>query len=77
MSNLILPGNPLFDLTLSQSLPPNWSEISNQNGGQCAFVVRSNTGIMEAVSDPDLDDYLYGGEYIERSEQVEDSEHFF
>ena len=70
MSKLILPGDALFDFTLSQSLPPNWNAISNQNGGQCAFVVRLDTGIMEAVSDPDLDEYLYGGEYIERVEQV-------
>lgn len=66
MSRLILPGNPLFDLTLSSTLPPGWTETAAKAGEQCAFVVRSESGLMEAVSPLELDEYLLGGEYETR-----------
>lgn len=66
MKQLILPGNPLFDLTLAVSLPPNWKDVSDGEGVQCAFVMRSHSGLMDAVDERQLSDYLHGGEYDER-----------
>jgi len=34
--------------------------------------MRSDSGLMEPVSHKELDEYLYGGEYEERLEAIED-----
>lgn len=68
MSVLILPGTPLFEQTLSLVPPPDWLAVSHHEGAQCAFVMRADSGLMEAVSISDLDDYLLGGEYDSRLE---------
>lgn len=62
---LILPGDPEFDRTLATP-PPNWSQSMARYGGECAFVARSGSGILEPVSLQNLDDYLEGGEYEQR-----------
>ncbi len=69
MNRLILPGNPLFDLTLTSSLPPGWVETAVKDGEQCAFVVR-DSGLMEPVTSADLDEYLLGGEYQARLDAI-------
>lgn len=72
MSKLILPGDPQFDRTLAMAPPPNWREIAARNTGEFAFIMRSDSGLMEPVSHRELDEYLYGGEYEERLEAIED-----
>lgn len=70
MSGIILPGDPLFDLTLSSSPPPGWTQTAAMTGEQCAFVVRLDSGLMEPVAPSELEEYLLGGEYQERIESI-------
>lgn len=63
---LILPGDPLFDLTLGVCLPPTTP------GREAIFIARSGSGILEAVSSEVFEDYLFGGEYDERIGEIED-----
>ena len=73
---LILPGDPEFEAFLMQSLPPDWRRVADEMGKQCCFVVDSNSGLLRAVDDKNLDDYLYGGEYDERLDTIEDEVEF-
>lgn len=71
---LILPGDPLFADTLACP-PPNWQAIAASNSGRFAIVARAGSGILEAVPQQEVDEYLEGGEYAERlleSDQTED-----
>lgn len=64
MRQIILPGDPEFDLTLSTALLPH-TEGS-------VYVARSGSGLLEPL-DPegsDLAEYLYGGEYDQRLEEI-------
>jgi hypothetical protein len=67
---LILPGSPLFDLTLATP-PPNWREAAARDGDTFAFVVGLD-GIARPVTAIELEDYLEGGEYDERLIQTDD-----
>lgn len=55
---IITPDDPRFEETLNTRLPPG-QRISNH------FVMGVD-GIMRHVSEEELEDYLYGGEYDER-----------
>lgn len=68
---LILPGNPLFDLTLSTAAPPNWRDVAVKHD-TFAFVAEPGSGIMRPASPDDLQDYLEGGEYDERLDEIDD-----
>jgi hypothetical protein len=68
---LILPGNPLFNLTLSTAPPPNWRETA-ANHGTFAFVAEPGSGLMRPASPDELQDYLEGGEYEERLRETGD-----
>jgi len=67
---LILPGNPLFDLTLGTALPFDWREVAFKSFGEYAFVCRADNGILEAVPEEEAREYLYGGEYDERLNEI-------
>jgi hypothetical protein len=71
---IILPGTPEFDLTLGRNLPPNWGHVAAQNGGLCHFVARAGSGILEPVSESELEEYLEGGEYEERLDEMGDED---
>lgn len=73
MTCLILPGDPLFQATLDWATPPDWRAVAAQHGGDLAFVVRADTGLMEPVSLPELDEYLEGGEYEMRLSRLADT----
>ncbi|OLP18085.1 hypothetical protein BST81_13755 [Leptolyngbya sp. 'hensonii'] len=68
-SPLILPGHPLFDLTLA-SPPPNWGEVAARDGNTYALVAEPGSGIMRPATQAELEDYLYGGEYDERMDEI-------
>ena len=73
IKKIILPGDPEFDLTLGTSLPLDW----NQHSSEFAFVARAGSGILETVSMDELEDYLYGGEYDDRLQEIgEESDEF-
>lgn len=69
---LILPGNPLFDLTLA--LPDfRFAVTLAEDCGSNTWVARQGTGILEPVTTRDLDEYLLGGEYDSRLEEIGES----
>jgi hypothetical protein len=69
---LILPGHPLFDLTL-MAPRPDWQQVAAQDE-QYAFVAEPGSGLMRPVTQSDLEDYLWGGEYDERLEEIEEDD---
>lgn len=70
-SGLILPGHPFFDEYLYSTLPPGWRDYAFHNP-DFAFVGKSGSGILEAVSEEDFEEYIEGGEYDERLEEMGD-----
>ena len=70
-SQLILPGDPLFDLTLLTPRP-DWREKADADGNQYAFAVDPDNGLARPVTSQELEEYLYGGEYDERLAQIDD-----
>lgn len=68
---LILPCDPEYSEALGQNLPPGWLAVAEKIGQACTFVVSPETGLMRPATPAELDDYLYGGEYEKRLEQVE------
>lgn len=71
-TSLILPGHPLFDLTLATPRP-DWRGVAAKDE-QYAFVTEPGSGLMRPVTQADLEDYLYGGEYDERLEEIDSNE---
>ncbi len=71
MSQLILPGNPLFNISLA-TLPPGWQ---NSASNSPKFIVRSNgAGLLEQVDDRQFQDYVHGGEFDQRLNELDDDE---
>lgn len=68
-SLLIYPGNPEFDLTLT-TFPPNWREKADRIGGEVVFVAEPGSGLLRPANSQELTEYLYGGEYDERSQEL-------
>lgn len=72
-AGLILPGHPFFDDWLYSSLPPAWRDFAFHNPDFC-FVARSDTGLLEAVSEKEMMEYVEGGEYDSLLDQREAEE---
>lgn len=70
--NLILPGDPEFDFTLATVLPTNWQEVAAYNSGDYGFVVDSQTGLLRVENSAGIREYVQGGEYDERLEQIDE-----
>ncbi|WP_196517084.1 hypothetical protein [Nostoc sp. WHI] len=70
-SGLILPGHPFFDDWLYCTLPPTWRNFAYHNPN-FAFVARSGSGLLEAVTEDEMEDYIEGGEYDQRLEECGD-----
>jgi hypothetical protein len=69
---LFLPGDPGFDETLATP-PPDWGRAAAADGQSYAFVVRPGSGgVAEAVTLEELEDFLDGGEYEERLQEIGD-----
>jgi len=66
---LILPGHPLFDLTLATARPPGWADHSHDGEG-VAMVVDPDSGLMRPANAKEVDEYVWGGEYDERLEAI-------
>ena len=73
MSGLILPGNPLFDLTLATP-PPSWGQVAARDGNTYAFVAELGSGLMRPVTQAELTAYLEGGEYDDRMAEIGETE---
>ena len=74
-SPLILPGNPLFDATLATAIPPNWREVAEQAQAQPAYVACAGSGLLRPASPEELVEYLEGGEFDEREEELEEMDY--
>lgn len=70
---LILPGMPDFDETIACIMPFDWQQIANKCDG-FQFVARAGSGLLEAVPNNQVIDYLYGGEYDERLNEIGENE---
>lgn len=69
---LILPGDPLFDVTLDTAIRPDACQYRNpDNGG--IYMVKSENGLMRPATASELQEYLYGGEYDEVYEDDDDT----
>ena len=68
---IILPGHPLFDITLATP-PPDWRYKQERTCEPLNFVKDSVTGIFRTANPEELDDYLYGGEYDELMPESKD-----
>lgn len=63
---LFLPGDPDFDFTLSQTLPPGWKHFAH-NHPEFSFVARAgDCGLLTPVTQAEAIEYVEGGEYEER-----------
>ena len=66
---IILPGDPGWDWTLMMK-PPNWEQEAAKDPDGFAFVFEPGSGMMRLATADDLEDYLCGGEYDERLEEI-------
>ena len=71
---IILPGDPLFEITLSTAIPPNWKETAEKGNDFHAFVVEPGSNLLRPVTWKEMEDYIYGGEYDERLEEIGEEE---
>ncbi|MGL5872844.1 MAG: hypothetical protein ACRC2R_10835 [Xenococcaceae cyanobacterium] len=72
-SKLILPGHPLFDITLATP-PPDWKALAHSEGEMPDFVMDATTGLFRTATADELEEYLSGGEYDEVFDEQEDEE---
>lgn len=71
---IILPGHPWHDVTVNQHLPPGWAEQALASCNTACFGFRVGSPLMVPMSSSELTDYLHGGEYDERQQQIGDTE---
>lgn len=70
-AGLLLPGHPLFDSCLFESLPPGWrAEGLKKFENTATFIIRPGKALMEPVSETELSDYLNSGEWEEREQET-------
>lgn len=74
---LILPGDPLFDLTLSTAFPPDWRAVADRLGDAPIFIASAGSGVLRPATPEERAEYLYGGEYDERLEEIGDDEDYW
>lgn len=70
---LILPGHPLFDITLATP-PPDWKIKQQGVSDPLNFIKDSSSGVFRTVTPKELDEYLWGGEYDEVMGEGEEDE---
>lgn len=66
----MLPGDPGFDLTL-MTPRPDWHDAASRDGDSYAFVVGED-GLARPVTSKELQEYMDGGEYDQRLDQIGD-----
>lgn len=64
---IILPGDPLFQLTLDTMPPPGWQQ--HDSSGEVALVKDLETGLLRPATASEMNDYVWGGE-LEEVEEV-------
>ncbi|PNW40084.1 UNVERIFIED_CONTAM: hypothetical protein BEN50_15045 [Euhalothece sp. KZN 001] len=69
---IILPGDPLFQLTLDTMPPPGWH--SHQSDGNVALVKDLESGLLRPATPTEMFDYAFGGELEEVEEKFGEGE---
>jgi hypothetical protein len=67
---IILPCDPEFHQVVGWNLPPDWKAVADRIGERPTFIVDASSGLMRPATPDELDEYVYGGEYDERLEQI-------
>ncbi|PIG90821.1 hypothetical protein [Gloeocapsopsis sp. IPPAS B-1203] len=70
---IILPGDIEFEQTLATP-PPDWRQIANKTNGSYAFIADAESGLLRTVDGRGCQEYLLGGEYIQRLESLYEDE---
>jgi hypothetical protein len=73
---IILPGDPGFDWTL-MTPPPDWRQAAAKDPDGFAFVVEPGSGMVRLATADDLEEYLLGGEYDERLDEIGDNDEVY
>lgn len=73
-SGIILPGHPFFEQYLYCTLPPDWKNFAYHNPDFAFIVSPGGNGLLKAVTNDELEEYLEGGEYDERLSEMEDDD---
>lgn len=76
MVDLILPGDPLFDITLATP-PPAWKVQQQLTSDPLNFVVDAESGLLRVATPEELTEYLYGGEYDEVMGEEDEEEYWW
>lgn len=72
---LILPDNPLFQLTLDTCPPPG---LHNNPYGETGILVKDlDSGLLRPATPQEAMDYVYGGELDEVEEKYGDGNDFY
>lgn len=66
-TEIILPGDPIFDWTLFSCPPPG------RQADQLYFVVDAETGFMRPANQKEVNEYIYSGEYDARLQNIDDN----
>jgi hypothetical protein len=66
---LILPGDPVFNATLSQ-IPPDWESQANTKGCFGFVPDAAAGGVLRAVDNGEFQDYVFGGEYEQHQQDL-------
>lgn len=64
---IILPDNPLFQLTLQTVPPPDWQNHASE---ELAMIFDHESGLMRPATLAEMTDYVEGGEYDERLRSI-------
>jgi hypothetical protein len=70
-SNLLYPGDDLFDY-YSVTLPLKWRECIKAE--PTPFVAEPGSGMLRPVNAAEFKEYVLGGEYDERLEEIDNLE---
>lgn len=65
---LYLPGDPEYEWTLGNRLPP--CPLTDDH----VFVARAGSGLLEPASESEMQEYLLGGEYDDRLSEIPDDD---
>lgn len=63
---IILPGDPLFDLTLALAKRPDWKEIAAKDQGVVFCALPGDSGLLTPLTWQETQEYLQGGAWDER-----------
>lgn len=65
---LILPGSSAFEETLAATLTPGWKSYAAKHNE--IYFVTDSSGLMRPANHQELTEYLEGGEYEERLQDI-------